>query len=119
MKIRNDILSEETRQRNERVRQKLLERYPRSKKGFWKIRGEDSNCDLGGPHHMPELCVVESTYEEAVDYALTLSGFWQWGAGGDITEVVIKKPMALKKRAALEKELETLKARVKEIEEEL
>jgi hypothetical protein len=119
MKVHSPKLTSETLAKHERKKHDLLKKYPGSQKGYWKILGEDQNCDLGGSHHMPELCVVEATYEEAIDYALNMSGFWSWGGGGDIVEVIIKKPMDLGKRMALESELERLEKRIKEIKKEL
>ena len=50
--------------------------------GAWNIHGEDPNCEMGGPHSNPLLETVEGTYRNACLYAVTLSGFYQWGAGG-------------------------------------
>lgn len=75
----------------ERVRQQLLGKHPRDRFGLWEIRGEDSNCDLGGSHHMPLLTRVEGTYEDAVALAISLDGFFNWGAGGSVELVEFSK----------------------------
>jgi hypothetical protein len=71
---------------------RLLEKYSLDEFGFWKILGEDPNCDLGGSHHQPDLGVVEGTLKEALVYALKNSDFYTWGGGGDITKINIIKP---------------------------
>jgi hypothetical protein len=53
-------------------------------RGTWRIFGEDPNCDFGGPHHEPDLGVVEGTFKEAITYAFTLNSFISWGGGGKI-----------------------------------
>ena len=66
----------------------LIKKHSLSEVGTWEVRGEDPNCDFGGHHHhMPKLGTFEVKLEDIVAYAVTLSGFWQWGAGGDITKV--------------------------------
>lgn len=55
---------------------------------YWKIYGEDPNCDFGGHHSTPYLCTVKGTFEQAWEYAIELRAFWQWGAGGDIRPAV-------------------------------
>jgi len=67
--------------------QSLLSKHNLDEVGIWEVRGEDPNCDLGGSHHKPKLGTFEGKLEDIVAYAVTLSDFWQWGAGGDITKV--------------------------------
>lgn len=69
------------------LRARFLTKYPRGQQGVWVIRGEDDNADLCGPHDMPKLGKVKGTYEQAVDYALSLPRFVYWGAGGSILPV--------------------------------
>lgn len=108
-------------EQNDRVRAKLLEGQLRGKVGVWKILGEDPNCDLGGSHHQPTLATVQGKYEDAVEYALGLSGFFTWGGGGNVEEVNILKVdgAALKQRAILSSRRTTLKAELAEVEAEL
>lgn len=61
----------------------LLKKHSLSEHGIWKVYGEDPNCDFGGHHHSPYLGKFQGTLEEVIRHAVTLSGFWQWGAGGD------------------------------------
>lgn len=62
----------------------LLNKYSMDTYGVWEIYGEDSNCDLGGHHHMPHLDTVEGTLQAAIEHGVKMPSFWQWGAGGDI-----------------------------------
>lgn len=70
---------------------KLLESHSLSETGTWRILGEDPNCDFGGPHHSPFLGTVEGKLEDVIRYAVELPGFWQWGFGGSIEKVEVKK----------------------------
>ena len=72
---------------NDHVRNRLMEKYSANEHGTWKILGEDPNCDWGGYHHEPELCVVTGTYANVVEFAMNMTGFWQWGAGGSIVKI--------------------------------
>jgi hypothetical protein len=69
----------------------LLKKHSLSEFGIWKVRGEDSNCDLGGPHYMPELGIYEGTLEAVIKLSVELPNFWQWGSGGDFTKVTVQK----------------------------
>ena len=62
-------------------------KHPLSTYGTWHVRGEDSNCDMGGAHYMPSLGYFEGTLEQVLRLAVMLPGFWQWGSGGDVTLV--------------------------------
>lgn len=73
----------------DRVRGKLIKQYSGSEVGIWEVLGEDSNCDFGGAHHMPTLGYFKGRYEDVVEYALQLSGFFQWGSGGNISRIKI------------------------------
>lgn len=93
----------------------LLQKHNLSESGLWKVRGEDPNCDFGGHHYQPELGTFEGKLEDVIAYAVTLKGFWQWGAGGDISKVGApikidaqsnaKRIAAQEKIAALEEQL--------------
>jgi len=63
--------------------QDLLKKHSLSEYGIWKVYGEDPNCDFGGHHHTPYLGKFQGTLEEVIRHAVTLSGFWQWGGGGN------------------------------------
>lgn len=108
--------------RNDHVRIRLFEKYSRDEDGVWEIRGEDPNCDLGGPHHEPHLDTVEGKYADIVEYALTLGGFFQWGYGGSIKKLrPIRKITgdALRRRAELTRRRAELQAELKKVNEEL
>lgn len=60
--------------------------------GIWEVKGEDPNCDFGGYHHQPHLGFFEGTFKDVCKHALTLTGFFQWGSGGD----VVKAPADIK-----------------------
>jgi len=68
---------------------RLLEQHLLSEKGIWEVRGEDPNCDMGGPHHQPFLGIFEGTLEDIIHYAVQMDGFWQWGGGGSIKKMEI------------------------------
>jgi len=63
---------------------KLLEKHSLDTYGVWRIYGEDPNCDFGGHHHTPFLETVEGKLSDVIAYAEQLSGFYQWGGGGEI-----------------------------------
>ena|ERR1035437_9781041 len=92
--------------------------------GVWLVKGEDSNCDMGGSHYQPTLGYFEGKLEDVIRYAVELPNFWQWGGGGSITKqtppVVIKidanslrtRQELLDKKAALAKEMAELDAQI-------
>jgi hypothetical protein len=63
----------------------LLNKHKLDEYGIWHIKGEDPNCDWGGPHHQPDLGVMTGTLEEVIREAIELPNFWTWGAGGTIS----------------------------------
>lgn len=65
----------------------LLKKHKLDEVGTWEVRGEDSNCDIGGSHHQPLLGYFEGKLEDVIKHAVHLSGFWQWGGGGDIIKL--------------------------------
>lgn len=64
----------------------LLKQHSLREQGIWCVRGEDPNCDLGGPHHEPMLGYFEGTLEDVIREAVELPSFWTWGGGGRITK---------------------------------
>lgn len=98
-------------QNKDRVRGQLITKFAGDIQGIWVIRGEDSNPDFGGAHHMPVLCYCSGKYEDIVEYALSLSGFFAWGAGGDITKITIKDIDSQVNMKLKEAEEEFLKAK--------
>lgn len=100
----------------------LLKKHKLTEQGLWKIRGEDANCDLHGPHHMPDLGIVEGTLKDVIEYAVELPLFWQWGGGGDITKIgpiPMITAQANQRRADLMAEARDIEARLKQIQAEL
>jgi hypothetical protein len=90
--------------------------------GIWHVRGEDPNCDFGGHHYQPSLGYYEGVLRDVINYALTLKGFYTWGAGGDFEQInivkvdedIVQKMQDLKEeQAQLEKRLEEIKRMVK------
>ena len=69
----------------------LLKHHSLDEKGFWKIKGEDPNCDLGGYHHQPDLGTFEGTLQEALEYGVMHPSFYTWGGGGNFEKVIIIK----------------------------
>jgi hypothetical protein len=71
---------------------RLLEKHSLNERGFWKVKGEDPNCDLGGYHHQPDLGIIEGTLKEALEYGVMHKDFYSWGGGGDFEKINIIKP---------------------------
>ena len=71
--------------KNKLTKQQLVE-Y-----GTFEVRGEDPNCDFGGPHYNPFIGVVESTLEQAIEWAVAQPDWSSWGAGGSIKPITIIK----------------------------
>lgn len=99
----------------------LLKNHRLSNVGIWNVRGEDPNCDMGGSHHQPDLGTFEGKLSDIISMAADMPGFWQWGAGGDIRPVNIKKvdgKTAERRRELLNEQAE-LTARLEMIKKEL
>ena len=99
----------------------LLKKHSLDDVGIWKVRGADSNCDLGGSHYMPEIGQFEGKLRDIIVYAVDLSGFWSWGPG-DITRV--SKPIKIneqsnQKRIELRTRKDELEAMLKVINYQL
>jgi len=95
---------------------KLVREHLLIEEGLWQIYGEDSNCDLGGSHHMPLLDTVRGKLEDVIEYAVSLDCFWTWGGGGEIKKIeekavpnVTQKKHILKKIAEYEERIRILK----------
>jgi hypothetical protein len=69
------------------IRQKLLCRRPAEETGTWAVYGEGVTDE---PQQLL-LTVVEGTYADAVERALTESGFITEGMGGQIDPIGIEK----------------------------
>ena len=107
---------------------RLLEKHSLSDYGFWKVHGEDPNCDMGGSHNPPELGIFEGKLEDVINYAVLLPGWYNWGAGGDIEAYSFKKIKKItadsvnelknnhKKVKDLKAELERIKNEIAELE---
>jgi len=59
------------------------------------IKGEDPNCDFGGYHSNPIIGYAEGTYENVLQYAKTISGWFAWGSGGKLEEYIEKEFMKI------------------------
>lgn len=66
---------------------KELKKYASNEYGIWEVRGEDSNCDMGGSHYTPLLGYFEGKLSDVVKHAVGLPKFWQWGAGGEVKKI--------------------------------
>jgi hypothetical protein len=69
---------------------RLLEKHSLEEEGYWKILGEDPNCDLGGYHHQPDLGTYSGTLQKVLEIAVQHSNWAAWGGGGDIVKVNVK-----------------------------
>lgn len=74
----------------------LLKKHKLDEYGIWEVKGEDPNCDLGGPHQEPHLEYAEGKLEDVIKRAVYLPGFWSWGYGGAITKVEPKTITTIK-----------------------
>jgi hypothetical protein len=96
----------------------LLKKHSLNEEGFWQIKGGDTNCDLGGSHHRPDLGVVEGALYDVIAYAIDLPRFWAWGGNGSIAKISpIKKitPESNEVRKKLLEEKLKLEARLVEV----
>jgi len=64
----------------------LMMKHNLNEYASWHIKGEDPNCDWGGPHIQPDLGYFLGTLEDCIKYAIDLPSFWSWGGGGNITK---------------------------------
>lgn len=99
----------------------LLKKHHLNEAGVWQVRGEDTNCDFGGSHHMPYLGTFEGKLRDVISVAVDLPSFWTWGAGGDITRISVTKvdPDTWLQRAEKKKQLDTAEAQVAALKKEL
>lgn len=92
----------------------LTQKHDLQEIGFWNVRGEDANADLGGSHYMPDLGTYEGKLEDILSYAVLLPRFWTWGGGGNITKVEVIKIDSLSTPELIEAQ-----KKVEDLEEEL
>ena len=64
--------------------EQLLKEHSLDEYGIWEVKGEDPNPDFAGHHHEPSLGLFEGRLEDVIIKAVSLDGFWSWGAGGRI-----------------------------------
>lgn len=100
---------------------KLLKEHSLEEYGIWQVRGEDSNCDLGGHHYMPELGIFEGYLKDVLQVAVELPGFWTWGGGGDITKKNLEKIDSTTAQVRKQKRelLKNLESQVADLKKEL
>lgn len=93
---------------------RLLEKHSLNDVGVWLVKGEDPNCDWGGHHHNPSLGYLSGKLSEVVTEAVEMSGFWTWGAGGEITAVNIRlaDPSSAQRRKELLIHIEELEQKI-------
>jgi hypothetical protein len=78
----------------DRARERLLKGMERTARGKWLIWSEDAIERLLG--------VVEGRFEDAVEHAVKLRDFFEWGSGGRLERVEIKKLPNLAERRRIE-----------------
>jgi hypothetical protein len=106
----------------ERARQRLIALHGANDEGLWAIHGEDPNVDLGGSHIEPHIETVEGKYGDVVDYALSLPGFFNWGHGGSVRKIEVKRKVdqtTIGRRAELLKKRAELQRQIDEVDAEL
>lgn len=66
--------------------QRLLKKHSLSEEGVWRVKGEDSNFDLAGPHpnYTPDLGFISGKLQDVIAAAVEMDRFWTWGHGGSI-----------------------------------
>ncbi len=102
----------------------LIKAHSLSEYGIWEVFGEDSNCDMGGFHHMPSLGLYEGKLQDVLEIAVELPNFWNWGGGGDIRKTKTIKPIKVDaetnaKRDAIKHKIANLESQLKMAKEEL
>jgi hypothetical protein len=100
----------------------LLKKHSLDEIGVWKILGEDPNCDFGGHHHQPELAIVEGKLGDIIAYAVELTSFWQWGAGGVIRKMNAPIKITAEsnaERVRLEEQAARLREELTKVEQQL
>lgn len=95
----------------------LLKDHALNEYGLWRVCGEDPNCDYAGSHHEPYLGTYEGILQDVIETVTSHDKFWQWGAGGSIEKIQIRKCDAEtnRKKQLLQEEKAVLEARLKEI----
>jgi hypothetical protein len=101
----------------------MSETYKSEEYGYWVAKGEDPNCDFGGPHSSPVLGYFEGKYKHVLSYAKTLPGWFTWGYGGRVEksniEFVKIDEFSIEERARLENKKAVLLEELKNIDKEL
>lgn len=64
----------------------LTNKHSLNEYGFWKIVGEEQSCD-GWGSLQADLGVVRGRLDNVIKYAVGLTDFWSFGAGGRITKL--------------------------------
>lgn len=67
----------------------LLKKFSLKDTGTWQVLGEDENPGYTGGHYQATLGYFTGVLEDVIYHAVSLPGFWSWGAGGDIKSVEI------------------------------
>lgn len=106
---------------NDRTYKRLMESGNRGKVGTWHVTGEDPNCDLGGPHYEPSMGYYDGKFEDIVEMALRMPGFFSWGYGGDVKAIKVSKvdKTTIKQKAETRSRIAKLEAELKQLKEDL
>jgi len=96
-------------------------KYSNNQQGIWLVKGEDSNPDLHGHHHMPTLGYFEGQYADVVEFAVNLKGFYAWGSGGSVELISVQTvdPQTAKKLEEANRELRKLKETEESLKERI
>lgn len=97
--------------RNDYNGNKLFEKHSLDEQGIWQIMGADTNCDMGGSHHMPDLGLHTGTLREVLELAFSIPAFRSWGFG-EIKRMPYDNIPSAKERLELMEKLNSLKCPV-------
>ena len=94
-------------------------KYKHDDYGLWIVKGEDPNCDLGGPHIQPLLGYFKGFYKDVENYSKQLDNWKNWGSGGSIEKINIQEitKESIPIRQSLLKEQQELRDRLGQLKE--
>lgn len=92
--------------------------YSVNEEGIFEVRGEDPNCDFGGPHHQPLLFVAQGKFIDILTRAVKTNNWMTCGSGGTITKLKIDK-VGTGGFVRNEKEIKKIKQEISDLQKKL